>query len=114
MDVHQTFFIVCLLTVPRTAPQNVTIDSVEPQGFNISWMPPADDDRNGIITYYTISITDIENNIIITLNQTDTQSTVSSLTPFTRYEVKVAAHTSVGRGPFSAIQTLQTQETGIY
>jgi hypothetical protein len=95
---------------PRTAPLNVTVESVQSQGFIISWEPPADKDQNGIVTHYTISLTDLDTNIIVTLNQTNTESTVTGLAPFTTFEVKVAAHTHAGRGPFSPIQTFQTLE----
>ena len=51
---------------------------------------------------------------MVTLNETQTESSVSGLTPFTTYEVKVSAHTAVGGGPFTVIQTIQTHESGNY
>jgi receptor-type tyrosine-protein phosphatase Q len=97
--------------VPSAAPQNVTIRGIQSQSFIISWKPPPDEHQNGIITHYTITIVNLETGAVTTLNRTDTDSIISDLTPFTTYEVKVAAHTSAGRGPFSAVLTIQTQES---
>ena len=83
-----------------------------PQSFKIVWKPPADEDRNGLITHYTVSVLNLETDASYSLNSTVTERVVSDLTPFTMYEVKVAAHTSAGRGPFTAIQNIQTQESG--
>ena len=82
--------------------------------FSIIWQLPADENQNGPITHYTVSIVNLDTDAITVLNTTQTFSSVSDLTPFTMYEVTVAAHTSVGQGPFSVTQTVQTQEAGIY
>lgn len=105
---------VCIsIVVPSAPPLNVTIESVLSRSLSISWQPPADKDRNGIITQYTISYLNLEEVDTYIINTTEIENTVTDLTPFTTYEVKVAAHTSAGRGPFSVVQTLQTQESGI-
>lgn len=101
-----------LCLVPSAAPQNVVIESVLSKSFRINWQPPDNEHQNGIITEYSINIVNFESENITHLDVTDTDITVSNLQPFTQYEVTVAAHTSAGRGPFSAIQIVQTQESG--
>lgn len=110
---HAAFHVTySLRIVPSAAPQNVTVENVLSQSFSINWQPPTNEYRNGIITEYSVSIVNLETESLIQLNVTDTDIIVSNLKPYTTYEVMVAAYTSVGRGPFSVIQTLQTQESG--
>ena len=78
----------------------------------MNWQPPADGHRNGIITEYIISLVDLETGNVTQLSTTDISIFITSLTPFTIYEVTVAAHTTGGRGPFSGINTVQTDESG--
>lgn len=98
--------------VPSTAPKNVDIEGILSQSFRINWQPPNNEDQNGIITEYSVRIVNFDLENVTYLNVTDTDITVSNLQPFTQYEVSVAAHTSAGKGPFSAPQIVQTQESG--
>ena len=46
------------------------------------------------------------------LNSTSTSVTVTSLRPYTTYDCSIAAETSAGRGPFSSVITVRTDEAG--
>ena len=98
-------------TVPSAPPQNVTVVSILPNSFSLTWEPPDIEHQNGIILEYTVTTVN-DNMTNITQLSTATNAVVSNLRPFTVYEVTVAAHTSVGRGPFSVGITVQTNETG--
>lgn len=104
----------CILSlVPSSTPQNITIENTSSQSFTINWQPPDDEYQNGIIIKYSVIVVDIDLGSVTQLNVTGTDITVSNLKPFMRYEVMVAAHTTAGRGPFSATQVVQTQEAGM-
>ena len=62
----------------------------------LSWMPPEYSERHGIITLYTIIFDES------TYFTTKREYTFAGLEEATEYEFRVAAFTSVGRGPFTA------------
>ena len=73
------------------------------------------DEQNGVITSYTINITETGsgNTIQRTVSSSqDASITVESLLPFTTYSCSIAASTAVGMGPFSILVTLNTPEDG--
>ena len=108
------YIIVWHIIVPSAAPRNVIIEGLRSRIFNINWQPPVDEDQNGLITHYTVYVGNLETEVVTLQNATDTDIIVSDLTPFTTYEINIAAHTSAGRGPFSVIQTVQTLEAGTF
>ena len=67
----------CILqphAAPSTVPQGVTVDT---QSSSFSWSPPPLIDQNGIITKYTVTITEVESGKRI--KQFDVNSTVTSV-----------------------------------
>ena len=82
--------------------------------FIISWQPPASEYRNGIIVGYTVKIVNLDTNDETQTNINETSLVVTDLTPFTDYEISIAAHNGAGRGPFSVSVTVETEETGKY
>ena len=81
----------------------------------ISWAPPHESDRNGIITKYTINISAVETGeeFQLQLNSTTTSFTITTLRPYTTYHCIIAASTSVGIGPFSTTLSTLTPEDGL-
>lgn len=69
--------------------------------------------RNGIITIYTINITSHDGRNMTQMVSSSRSFRLESLNPFTSYICSIAAHTSVGRGPFSATLTATTPEDGM-
>lgn len=43
---------------------------------------------------------------------TDERISLNELTPFTTYSLTIAAETAIGRGPYSRVVHIQTQEDG--
>ncbi|XP_060604246.1 phosphatidylinositol phosphatase PTPRQ-like [Ruditapes philippinarum] len=94
--------------LPSAAPSIRTLIPTE-EGFNISMVPPDEDDRNGVITNYTIRYTWINNTCwdshdgeiveetIYTNNESNHE--VSNLRPYWYYNITVSASTKVGEGP---------------
>ena len=104
--------VLCLFTVPSSPAQNVLAYNTTSTSIHLSWDPPPDDQRNGIIIYYTVHIVPPHGGASVHLNSTDTRIVVTSLSPYTTYSCSVAASTSVGIGPFSSAIMVQTNPTG--
>ena len=80
--------------------------------MNITWSPPLPENQNGIITDYTVNITNIdtgEYRVIVTPNNT---LSVLSLQPHTDYEIIIYALTGGGDGPATIPITVRTHEDG--
>ncbi|KAG8455154.1 hypothetical protein GDO86_001382 [Hymenochirus boettgeri] len=89
---------------PNGFPQNIHCDSTSSTSVQITWQHPALEDRNGIITKYTLMYRDINlphHPIEVPIVPADTTMTLTGLKPDTTYDVKLRAHTSKGPGPFS-------------
>ena len=70
----------------------------------VSWRPPAQGERNGPITGYTINYTRDGSTDVMSINVTGPNGrtvTISELTPYVNYSVIVAAMTVNGTGAFS-------------
>ena len=77
----------------------------------ISWGPPPYEDQNGVISY-TISVSVQETEESFTYTTSDTTYSFTALKPFRTYDITIAAYTSVGTGPFSAVFTVATPQDG--
>ena len=94
---------------PSTAPWGVTMD---PQSSLFSWSPPPLVDWNGVITKYTVTITEVESGRRV--EQFDVNSTATSvalrdpiLIPCYTYRFSVAAYT-VEYGPTATFDVTPT------
>ena len=68
----------------------------------MSWQPPLEIDRNGLITGYVINYTSNWPNDVMIVNATGGNThTISGLVTFAEYLVAVAAVNINGTGPFS-------------
>ena len=100
------------LTVPSSPAHNVLAYNITSTSIYLSWDPPPDDQRNGIIVQYSIRIVPPLGGTIVYFNSTATSIVVTPLSPYTTYRCSVAAATSMGRGPFSGAIMVQTHEAG--
>ena len=90
---------------------SITSSVVNSTSIFVSWQPPPVQYHNGIIRMYTIRITEIETNTILTVNSQNISTVVTSLHPNYHYAISVTAVT-VLPGPFSSSITLQTHQDG--
>ena len=97
--------------VPSGAPLAFTGVSTGITTISLAWQLPLPENRNGIIIGYVVSLSSVSSAETRRLTTTDTNLTVTSLTPYTTYECIVAAYTSIGDGPPSSIVLVQTEET---
>ena len=105
-------FVPCLVA-PSGPPVNITAQATSARSVSITWNPPADEDRNGIILSYIVNITDEETREQMHLTSVSQSLNVTGLMPFTTYLCNVAASTAIGTGPFSTVTIVQTLEAGI-
>ena len=100
-------------TVPSSPPQNVMVTSVNPASLQMSWQPPLEINRNGMITGYNIQYTRTDMNNMISMNlYNGTTHTISGLVAYVNYSVTVAARTIFGPGPFSSAVVQRSGEDG--
>ena len=81
------------------------------RAFLLTWQPPDNRSRNGIIQRYHINITELNTGYTFLLETTAVYVIVDDLHPYYRYRCIVAAET-VGLGPFSIAVTIQLPEDG--
>lgn len=97
-------------SAPTGPPQNVTIVINNSRSLILDWASPLPQDVNGVVTDYTISVTSIIGNHTFPIGSNDTTYTLTSLRPYVTYTCVIAAHTSIGQGPFSANVSVATPE----
>ena len=75
---------------------------------------PTLQDRNGLITGYSVHFTQVSSGLILsfTASQVGQPFTATTLLPYTTYSYTVAARTVNGTGPASASVTITTAQAG--
>jgi receptor-type tyrosine-protein phosphatase Q len=86
---------------PSGSPQNVRVTQRQLTSITLEWQPPLSYQQNGIITTYTVQITQLGESLS-TVTTTGLRITISSLLPNSLYSFMVAASTAVGRGPYTS------------
>ena len=85
--------------------------SITSNRFTINWNPPGYNDQNGVITYYNVSIVEVETGSIFYYTSNTTTLTILSLHPAYTYQYRIAAYT-IGLGPYSDPINITTAEEG--
>ena len=104
-------------TAPASPPVNVTPEVLCSTSIMVSWdeVPPID--RNGIVTVYEVLYEPLETFeraiMSMTMNTTNTSTTLSGLEEFVEYNISVRAYTSEGPGPYSEEISVITLEDGM-
>ena len=102
---------------PSGPPTNfeATSTNENPHQLTLSWDPPNNDDRNGIITLYHYNCTNRGNSSDTHTDSTSTTSaSIGGLLVFTNYTCSVTPATVVGVGTMSAFYRARTGEDGMY
>ncbi|XP_035218180.1 receptor-type tyrosine-protein phosphatase delta-like [Stegodyphus dumicola] len=90
-----------------SAPTNVRISSVTNVSINIEWSEPQP--FTGPILSYSIKKTNTETQVSEVISVQTTSYSITGLSPYTNYSVKVRASTSVGKGPWSDVYNILTK-----
>ena len=95
----------CNSTVPSSPPLNIMVTSRNPASLMMSWQPPLEIDRNGLITGYIIQYTRVGSGDMMSENvnvsSATTILTISGLVAYVNYSVIMAAMNVNGTGPLS-------------
>ncbi len=105
-----------IFTVPSAAPATTAGHVINSTSVLLLWEPLPEDKQNGDIIYYTLVLSGNENHdYLISYNFTinSTLIELSTLKPFSEYNVSIAANTVIGMGPFTAPYTFYTPEDGM-
>jgi hypothetical protein len=94
---------------PSGPPQNLML-TVDETSLTASWEPPLPEERNGVISSYTLNCSGGSEILELRLNPIST-ITLYDLGPNTQYMCEVAAWTSAGMGPFTDLISITTEES---
>ena len=78
----------------------------------MTWQPPTEEDKNGIITQYTVTVTEVLTGVVQSHTTGNTQLRVEALHPYYSYHCNVAAATVIGYGPPSQDVPVEMTEDG--
>ena len=108
-----TLILACsyFFTVPSGPPQGLTAAPTNARTLVLTWRPPGEEERNGMIRGYTINVTGVLSGQTRQFETEDTRLTVESLHPYYSYNCSVAART-IGLGPFTNNVIAEMLEAG--
>ena len=87
--------------------------ALSPSAIEVTWQPPPEGERNGVIRAYYITVAEQETRQTTELvrNGSELSIRVDSLHPYYTYGCSVAAATAIGVGP-EGHATVRTHESG--
>ena len=94
-----------------TAPPEQLSTIISSRSLTLMWSPPPFEETNGVIQYYSLSITEFESGQVLTMTSLSVVAVINDLHPYYTYECTVAAYT-VGLGPYSSSVTILLNEEG--
>ena len=100
------------LTAPSLAPIGLSVISQSSSSLTLAWMAPPLERQNGLITGYSVNVTNSDTGVSRLLSSIGNSITVIQLSPYTSYLCSVAAQTIVGLGPYTSPITVTTGEDG--
>ena len=96
---------------PTAPPENLIAIPLDSRTLHITWQPPVEEERNGIIRRFIINITELNSGTEFQLENATTEITVQNLHPFYQYLYSIAAKT-VALGPFTPGSIIEMPEDG--
>ena len=99
-------------SVPTGPPQDVVANSTDPSTLSISWAAPPEEQQNGLIQIYNISIIEIETMTFFQFITMEESIEIPDLHPYYSYSYSVSAVTEVGEGPYSVVALIRMPEGG--
>ena len=98
--------IMTLEAIPSEAPSGLVATPIGASELQLTWKAPSKAGSNGILTDYCFQYREQGSNGPYTelyVGSNNTMYLLTGLKPHFSYEVRVAANTSVGRGPFTSV-----------
>lgn len=98
---------------PSEPPLDIILVSVNSMYIELSWKFPELENRNGVIRYFVVNITNFQNNEMSLFNSTSTLFLAYDLHPYSTYFLSIAAVT-ISMGPFSKEISVTTLQDGMF
>ena len=98
--------------VPSGPVANITGFADSPYSVTLMWIPPPNDQHNGVLTGYVVNVAILENNGSFSQISQNSSLILDTLKPFRTYTFAIAAMTVVGVGPTGDLITIKTPPTG--
>ena len=105
-----THCFVHIFLVPDGPPVSLYAHPTNSTMVTLTWTEPPYPQRNGVITGYSVKMCQIDPGGSCSMplnNGAKTFLVITSLHPYYEYNWRVAAHTSLGRGPYSSYSSFQ-------
>ncbi|XP_028402631.1 uncharacterized protein LOC114525466 isoform X2 [Dendronephthya gigantea] len=110
IDTAKSYSVVC---APEGPPLNVKVTAESSSSLSVTWDPPEEEKRNGVIVNYTVCISHEETKPCFKEHTTEKMMLViDNLNASTKYFVRVLASTKVGPGNYSKSQGMFTNGEG--
>ena len=110
IDTWTLLLVNTIIAGPFDEPQDLSVTVLGPRSIMLQWSEPAT--PNGIITGYTLTVSNVTNTSQVSLSGTDLTYCVDDLNEFTNYTFNVTSSTRIGEGP-AAMTVAQTDEDGM-
>lgn len=99
---------------PSASPNLFSVRTISPRNATLSWTPPEEGQRNGIIIGYTVACVD-DSSFRYMLTTTDLTAMVTGLNPSSHYMCNVSASTGAGSSPAASLNfTTATAGKGVF
>ena len=108
-------FVYITYVAPSGPPVSIQLTAESFNSITVSWEPPLPEQQNGRIVRHHVTVTDaalISNRDLIYDVSDGNVQLIDTLDADTSYAIRMAAATSTGIGPFSAIRTVTTLRNG--
>lgn len=104
------------MSVPSGEPTHLSLTVYNSTSIHLMWSPPLEMYQNGVLTNYSIIISNLENGNSSTLSVHSLAHSMvfHQLHPYTTYGFAVAAENSAGVGPFTSVMYARTSEDGAF
>ena len=96
---------------PSSSPKNVRVSNMSStSSITVRWQPIASEDENGILLGYQIVYRKVQESNMATRDEEDRkiivkswqhELTLTNLSPFAKFSIRVGSFTRIGDGPFS-------------
>lgn len=96
---------------PTKPPINLEFLSGTPTSLAFTWAAPPCGFRWGIITTYTYQLQNEDGAVLHQREVRDSSIVIRNLKPFQRYQFRVSAQNRDGRGPFTDVLTVYTEQS---
>ena len=98
--------------MPSGTVQGIQVQELYSEMVILQWQPPELEQQNGVIIHYHMDILLLNLNSSSNMTFSNATGEVNDLSPYTSYQIRIAAATVIGVGPLSDPLNIRTEEDG--